>query len=382
MTKKIWLAATAAAFLLELTGTAVAGAQTTSQSIFVYVQGAFGGNQPTTSVVVASGALNAVGTDQYAPSQPGDPANVDRDTFMFPHGTLSSMVTKQIDQTTPLNACTVALKMAGTFQIDGGTGAYKGAHGSGTFTQQGIGFGAHLPSGGCSHDQGTYHIWGTDHGTLLFRRHNSAVGTTRPPLSACLFDTGTGRQSIFWWPSPTVLSARCVAATSTASSPSRCRSASPSTPLSAGGGLTRPVPTSSSSTRRQKPGQSSGPERDRDPPSNSQTLETRQPTTGPPRITNPAPTYRLEVHPSGRRRSTFGARSAPASSVERWDRMCSQNRYLKLKKIMCTSVKTVLPRPGTPAGYVRPGRLVLTRVSVRSSQHTVAHGRPRRRAHQ
>ena len=166
MTKKIWPAAVAAVLLVGLTGTAVAGAQTTSQSIFVYVQGAFGGNQPTASVVVASGALNAVGTDQYAPSQPGDPANVDRDTFVFPHGTLSSMVTKQVDQMTPLNACTVALKMAGTFQINGGTGAYQGAHGSGTFTQQGIGFGAHLPSGGCSHDQGTYHIWGTDHGTL------------------------------------------------------------------------------------------------------------------------------------------------------------------------------------------------------------------------
>ena len=56
MTKKIWLAVTAAAFLLELTATSVAGAQTTSQSIFVYVQGAFGGNQPTASVVVAGGA--------------------------------------------------------------------------------------------------------------------------------------------------------------------------------------------------------------------------------------------------------------------------------------------------------------------------------------
>jgi hypothetical protein len=50
---------------------------------------------------------------------------VDRDTFVFPHGTLSSMVTKQVDQMTPLNACTVALKMAGTFQINGGTGAYQ-----------------------------------------------------------------------------------------------------------------------------------------------------------------------------------------------------------------------------------------------------------------
>ncbi len=164
-TRKIWPAAVAAVLLVGLTGTAAAGAQT-SQSIFVYVQGAFGGNQPTASVVVASGAVSAVGTDQYAPSQPGDPANVDHDTFVFPHGTLSSMVTKQVDQMTSLNACTVALKMAGTFQINGGTGAYQGAHGGGTFTQQGIGFGAHLPSGACSHDQGIYHIWGTDHGTL------------------------------------------------------------------------------------------------------------------------------------------------------------------------------------------------------------------------
>ena len=156
MTKKIWPAAMAAVLLVGLTGTAVAGAQTRSQRIFAYVQGAFGGSQPTASAVVASGVVNAVGVDQYAPSQPGDPANVDRDTFIFPHGTLSSMVTKQVDQVTPLNACTVALKMAGTFQITGGTGAFQGAHGAGSFTQHGVGFGAPLPGGGCSHDQGTY----------------------------------------------------------------------------------------------------------------------------------------------------------------------------------------------------------------------------------
>ena len=157
----------AAVLLVGLTGTAVAGAQTRSQRIFVYVQGAFGGNQPTASVVVASGAVNAVGTDQYAPSQPGDPANVDRDTFVFPHGTLSSMVTKQVDQMTPLNACTVALKMAGTFQINGGTGAYQGAHGSRNFHPARGRLRRTLAGAeACSHDQGTYHIWGTDHGTL------------------------------------------------------------------------------------------------------------------------------------------------------------------------------------------------------------------------
>ena len=164
-TRKIWPAAVAAVLPVRAHGHRRGGSPNVSKHIRLRSR-SLRGNQPTASVVVASGAVSAVGTDQYAPSQPGDPANVDHDTFVFPHGTLSSMVTKQVDQMTSLNACTVALKMAGTFQINGGTGAYQGAHGGGTFTQQGIGFGAHLPSGACSHDQGIYHIWGTDHGTL------------------------------------------------------------------------------------------------------------------------------------------------------------------------------------------------------------------------
>ena len=166
MSKKMWTGAIAALLLISVPGTTSASAQTASQRIFGYAQGVFGADQPTASLVAASGVVNAVGTDQFAPSQPGDPANVDRDTFIFPDGTLSSEVTKQVDEVTPTGPCTVALTMAGTFQITGGTGAYQGAQGAGTFSQHGIGVGAPLPGGGCSHDQGTYYIWGTDRGTL------------------------------------------------------------------------------------------------------------------------------------------------------------------------------------------------------------------------
>ncbi|HEX3540862.1 MAG TPA: hypothetical protein VHT75_10520 [Acidimicrobiales bacterium] len=166
MTKKIWPAAIVAALFVCLAGTATASAQTRSERIFIYDQGTLGGDQPTASLVTATGVVNAVGTDQFAPSQPGDPANLDRDIFVFPDGTLSVATTKVVNEVIPTGPCTVELKMSGTFQITGGTGAYQGAHGSGTFTQHGIGIGAPLPGGGCSHTQGTYYIWGTDRGTL------------------------------------------------------------------------------------------------------------------------------------------------------------------------------------------------------------------------
>ena len=166
MTKRICLAAIAAVLLVGLTGTSAATAQTRSQNLFIYDQGAIGSNQPSASVVVASGVVNAVGTDEYVASQPGDPANVDRDTLIFPDGTLSTKLTKTVDQVTPIGPCTVALEMAGTLEITGGNGAYRGANGAATFSQHGIGIGASLPGGGCSHTQGTYYIWGTFTGTL------------------------------------------------------------------------------------------------------------------------------------------------------------------------------------------------------------------------
>lgn len=168
MSIKMWPAAIAAVLLISGARIPSASAQTSTQRIFIYDQGALGAHQPTASLVAASGVVNAVGTDRYVASEPGDPANVDRDTFIFPQGTLSTKLTKKVNEVTPTGPCTVALKMAGTFQITGGTGAYQGAHGGGTFSQRGIGVGPPLPGGGCSHTQGqgTYYIWGTAQGTL------------------------------------------------------------------------------------------------------------------------------------------------------------------------------------------------------------------------
>jgi hypothetical protein len=48
-----------------------------------------------------------------------------------------------------LTACTATVVNRGTYTITGGTGAYHGANGSGTYVERGAGIGARGPNGAC-----------------------------------------------------------------------------------------------------------------------------------------------------------------------------------------------------------------------------------------
>jgi hypothetical protein len=110
--------------------------------------------ETTSSVVVAHGVVDAVGRDEFQPSQPGDPANVDRDVFVFPDGALLVRVTNlsfsggEPDQ----NTCIATFGQRGSWDITGGTGAYMGATGTASFILRGTGVATRLPHGDCGDD--------------------------------------------------------------------------------------------------------------------------------------------------------------------------------------------------------------------------------------
>ena len=104
--------------------------------------------------VVATGPVTGVGTDATIAQDPHpDGSETDTDLLTFPGGTIT------IRDTDPADAfhfnertCTATISTtAGTYTIVGGTGAYAGATGSGTFSAKGIVLFDRVP-GGCSEE--------------------------------------------------------------------------------------------------------------------------------------------------------------------------------------------------------------------------------------
>ena len=156
MTNRAHFFALSALVALELTAPTPAMAATGDQTFTVVIQGKLsdGNATPTRAVVVANGVINAVGSDQFLPSQPGDPPNVDRDLFTFPNGTLTIKVTNVTFSGGPPDprSCVAQFAQTGTWDVIGGTGAYARASGGATFSLRGTGVAARLPGGGCADD--------------------------------------------------------------------------------------------------------------------------------------------------------------------------------------------------------------------------------------
>jgi hypothetical protein len=81
----------------------------------------------TPSTVLGFGAIHAKGTDKVISRT--------KDKFVFPKGSITVVHTRKTHhQTQDKTTCYFAEHEAGTFKITGGTGAYAGATGSGTYT--------------------------------------------------------------------------------------------------------------------------------------------------------------------------------------------------------------------------------------------------------
>lgn len=117
--------AVAAGGVLVSPGAALA-ASSGPEQVVVYAVGAPG----TPRTVVAAGAINDVGTVVQGPSAPFQ-ANP---TWVFPDGSLTVHIAYTATTDDNDAACVFASFLTGTWQITGGTGAFTGASGGGTFS--------------------------------------------------------------------------------------------------------------------------------------------------------------------------------------------------------------------------------------------------------
>lgn len=124
--------------------TSPAMAQTPRTETFTIIL-AGGDNAPGT--VVASGPISGVGKDVSI-------GGGDTHAFVFPQGRVFTVATFTSETPTddPLT-CVQTDVFGGTFLITGGTGAFAGATGSGTFTGDGTIVTSRRHNGGCSQHQ-------------------------------------------------------------------------------------------------------------------------------------------------------------------------------------------------------------------------------------
>lgn len=177
MNKRILSIALAGLVLFGLTAPSSAVATTGNQTFNDVVVGTItnGDVTPTHTVEVAHGVINAVGTDEFLPSQPGDPPNVDRGMITFPEGTISIKAANLTFAGGPPNprTCIVKFTQTGTWDIVGGTGAYAGASGTLAYALRLVGTGNRLPGGSCDTSTGRFIIIQRVSGTLTIPSHQA-----------------------------------------------------------------------------------------------------------------------------------------------------------------------------------------------------------------
>ena len=128
--KGLFAVITACVALAGFSGSA--WAETASPQAFVVYAA---GPPDTPRTVVATGAINGVGTVMIGGSQPGPGGSfVQQTTWVFPEGSLFVTLTYTARTRSDERSCSSTSYLTGTWQITGGTGRYSGATGSGTIS--------------------------------------------------------------------------------------------------------------------------------------------------------------------------------------------------------------------------------------------------------
>jgi hypothetical protein len=148
---------------------AASGSETFSGTIVT--SGVSGTRTVITSVIIAKGVFSGVGQIVEIPSLPTDPPNVSRDDLVFPEGTMH-LVSTTTSFSVSLNphSCVATAAIQQNGQIDGGTGQFANATGTGTGTVTGPAVLARNPDGSCSFEHVPLHEVDmiTSTGTLSF----------------------------------------------------------------------------------------------------------------------------------------------------------------------------------------------------------------------
>ena len=124
-------------------------ADTGRQRFHVIYAGPLEPDRPPTPTVIASGVIDGKGYQQLISQRPGSEPNTIEATseFVFPEGSVSVVFTATFDSRFIAPACTGINKVTGNWMITGGTGAYTGATGEGTFSGHNILSGQKTPDG-------------------------------------------------------------------------------------------------------------------------------------------------------------------------------------------------------------------------------------------
>lgn len=147
-----------------------AWAATGRQRFFIYVTGNFFAQDPT---VIGTGVVNKVGIDLVDSRVENPDGSFDiHGRFVFPDGEIAVHNLGQLSiQFNPVR-CVGTLTFSGTWDVTGGTGAYVGADGGGTFSGRGTFVNRRAPDGTCTQENA---------GGILVRNH---VGTLTVPGAA------------------------------------------------------------------------------------------------------------------------------------------------------------------------------------------------------
>jgi hypothetical protein len=120
------------------------------QRITIYTANVRGKDAPV--AVEATGPISGVASaTQTAKNMRG--RSVNYVTLRFADGTVRFVAPERSGWKIDRESCTAKAFGAGTFRITGGTGAYRGARGSGTFSNHGVAVGARDKSGACLADK-------------------------------------------------------------------------------------------------------------------------------------------------------------------------------------------------------------------------------------
>jgi hypothetical protein len=157
-------ATTTALVSLALVATAAAGPRGEQLRISIYSANVR--MKDTPMLVQAVGAFDAIGTAIAKDETRGPTVPL---TLRFRNGTVFMKSVDPFRWQPDLGSCTATEHSVGTWRITGGTGAYRGLTGHGTFVEHGAGIGVRSTTGACLQRFALNYVLATATGTALRR---------------------------------------------------------------------------------------------------------------------------------------------------------------------------------------------------------------------